>query len=109
MAYQAEVRQVWCASEATSATTRPVSPALVNDLIRYLKILDDNRFIDIGNSGTNDKGFDHTLWKHYVMNLQTIKNALANAEVKPRPKKKKLGKTVQERAKKKLGKKANER
>ena len=78
---------------AASATTRPVSPAaLVNDLIRYLKILDDNRFIDIGNSGTNDKGFDHTLWKHYVMNLQTIKNALANAEVKPRPKRKNLAK-----------------
>ena len=64
--------------QAPSATTRPVSPvALVNDLIRYLKILDDNRFIDIGNSGTNDKGFDHTL-------LETLCHESSNYQECPR-------------------------
>ena len=94
---------------AAAAFTRPVAADfLIKDLVRSLKILDDNRYARIGAGGVNDIGFEKPLFEHYVMNLQTIKNALTNP-VKPKPKKKKLGKTVQERTKKKLGKKANER
>lgn len=95
---------------SAAAFTRPVDAALlIADLVRSLKILDDNRYVGTNAGGVNDEGFEKPLWEHYVLNLPTIKKALANSVVKPKPKKKKLGKTVQQRAKKKLGKKANER
>lgn len=94
---------------SASSFQRPVDAAsLIADLVRSLKILDDNRYVGLNAGGVNDEGFEKPLWEHYVMNLQTIKNALTSP-VKPKPKKKKLGQTVQERTKKKLGKKANER
>jgi hypothetical protein len=82
---------------------------LIADLVRTLKILDDNRYVGKDAGGVNDTGYEELLWEHYVLNLPNIKKALANAVVKPKPKKKKLGQTVQQRSKKKLGKKANER
>jgi hypothetical protein len=77
--------------------------------MRTLKILDDNRFQPITNGGVNDIGFEEALFNHYVLNLQTIKKALAGGASKPKPKKKKLGKKPSKPIKKKLGKRANER
>ena len=92
---------------AASSRTRPVGPAaLIVDLIRTLKISDDNRYKHISNGGVNDHGFEEPLFDHYVLNLQTIKSALSSATSKPKPKKKKLGKLKP--TKKKLGKRANE-
>ena len=94
---------------AAASRTRPVGPAaLIVDLIRSLKISDDNRYKSIGNGGVNDEGFEPPLFQHYVLNLQIIKSALSNpTKTKPISKKKKLGKTIP--TKKKLGKSANER
>jgi hypothetical protein len=90
---------------AAASRTRPVDAAyLMRDLIRSLKILDDNRFAALGSGGVNDQGFDALLFEHYVLNLATIKSAIRNYENKP--KKKKLGKTPSK--KKKLGRRADE-
>jgi hypothetical protein len=95
---------------AAASRSRPVGPApLIIDLMRTLKILDDNRFQPITNGGVNDIGFEEALFNHYVLNLQTIKKSLAGGASKPKPKKKKLGKKPSKPIKKKLGKRANER
>ena len=92
---------------AAASRTRPVDAAdLIRDLIRSLKILDDNRFAALGSGkGVNDAGFEKALFEHYVLNLATIKSAIRNHGNKP--KKKKLGTTPSK--KKKLGRRADER
>ena len=93
---------------AAASRTRAVGPAaLIIDLMRSLRISDDNRYKSIVNGGVNDIGFEGNLFDHYALNLQTIKKALAG--VRPKPKKKKLGKKATKPIKKKLGKRANER
>lgn len=95
---------------AAASRSRAVGPApLINDLMRTLKISDENRFQSISSGGVNDVGFEKALFEHYVLNLQTIKRALSEAVAKPKPKKKKLGKTrASKPKKKKLGKRANQ-